>query len=105
MAASSVTRSAAFSQPMCGIAADRIRSLAHELASSRAAIHGRIGTCLQDLATLSSWLIDVVSLCTGNLDVEGGAMFARPAALGMNTSGRPGIGAGGVLKPRSDQDR
>ncbi|MGB8857675.1 MAG: molybdopterin-dependent oxidoreductase, partial [Ilumatobacteraceae bacterium] len=80
--------------PMCGIAADRIRSLAHGLASSRAAIHGRIGTCLQDLATLSSWLIDVVSLCTGNLDVEGGAMFAEPAALGMNTSGRPGIGAG-----------
>ncbi len=80
--------------PMCGISAERIRSLAHELASSRAAIHGRIGTCLQDLATLSSWLIDVVSLCTGSLDVEGGVMFAEPAALGMNTSGRPGVGAG-----------
>lgn len=78
----------------CGIDATRIRRLAHELVSLRASIHGRIGTCLQDLATLSSWLLDVVSLCTGNLDVAGGAMFAKPAALGLNTSGRPGIGNG-----------
>ncbi len=81
--------------PMCGIPAERIRALARELAAApRAALHGRLGTCLQDLATLSSWLLDVVNIATGNLDRPGGAMFARPAALGLNTSGRPGIGQG-----------
>jgi anaerobic selenocysteine-containing dehydrogenase len=36
----------------------------------------------------------VVNIATGNLDRPGGAMFARPAALGLNTSGRPGVGFG-----------
>ncbi len=81
--------------PMCGIDAQRIRLLARELASApSAAVHGRLGTCLQDLATLSSWLLDVVNIATGNLDRPGGVMFSRPAALGFNTSGRPGIGPG-----------
>lgn len=81
--------------PWCGIPADRIRSLAHELAGApSAAVHGRLGTCLQDLATLSAWLLDVVNVATGNLDRPGGVMFSRPAALGLNTSGRPGIGFG-----------
>ena len=81
--------------PWCGIAPDRIRSLAHQLAAaSSAAVHGRLGTCLQDLATLSAWLLDVVNIATGNLDRPGGVMFSRPAALGLNTSGRPGVGMG-----------
>ncbi|MCP4961922.1 MAG: molybdopterin-dependent oxidoreductase [Actinomycetia bacterium] len=78
--------------PVCGINPGRIRSLAHQLADSRAAIHGRLGTCLQEFGTLSSWLVDVVSICTGNLDVEGGAMFAAPAAMGFNTTGQPRFG-------------
>lgn len=81
--------------PWCGIAPDRIRALAHQLAAApSAAVHGRLGTCLQDLATLSSWLLDVVNIATGNLDRPGGVMFSRPAALGLNTSGRPGVGMG-----------
>lgn len=81
--------------PWCGIPADRIRTLARELASARTAvIHGRLGTCLQDLATISSWLLDIVNIATGNMDRPGGAMFSRPAALGLNTSGKPGFGAG-----------
>ncbi len=81
--------------PWCGVPAERIRRLAHELAASpTAAVHGRLGTCLQDLATLTSWLLDVVSVATGNLDRPGGVMFSRPAALGLNTSGRPGVGMG-----------
>jgi anaerobic selenocysteine-containing dehydrogenase len=79
----------------CGIAPERIRRLAHQLAEApSAAVHGRLGTCLADLATLSSWLLDVVNLATGNLDRPGGVMFSRPAAFGLNTAGRPGIGAG-----------
>jgi anaerobic selenocysteine-containing dehydrogenase len=90
--------------PWCGIAPERIRRLAHELAAApSAAVHGRLGTCLQDLATLSAWLLDVVNVATGNLDRPGGAMFSRPAALGLNTSGRPGVGAGsdyGLVRSR-----
>lgn len=90
--------------PWCGVAAARIRSLAHELAAApSAAVHGRLGTCLQDLATLSAWLLDVVNIATGNLDRPGGVMFSRPAALGLNTAGRPGVGAGsdyGVVRSR-----
>ncbi len=79
----------------CGIPADRIRSLARDLATTeRAALHGRLGTCLQDLATLSSWLLDVVNIAAGNLDRPGGVMFSRPAALGFNTTGKPGVGTG-----------
>lgn len=77
---------------VCGIPAERIRSLALELAGSKASIHGRLGTCLQEFGTLSSWLVDVVNLCTGNLDVEGGAMFSEPAAMGFNTTGQSRFG-------------
>nr|WP_221373827.1 molybdopterin oxidoreductase family protein [Actinoplanes polyasparticus] len=62
--------------PVCGVPADRIRSLAHELAASpRAAVYGRIGTCTVEFGTLTSWLVDVVNALTGNLDRPGGVMF------------------------------
>jgi anaerobic selenocysteine-containing dehydrogenase len=72
--------------PICGIDADTIRRTARELATApRAAVYGRIGTCTQEFGTLASWLIDVLNVITGNLDREGGAMFADPAAGGSNT--------------------
>jgi anaerobic selenocysteine-containing dehydrogenase len=81
--------------PRCGIAAADIRRLARELARApRAAVYGRIGTCTQEFGTLASWLVDVVNVLTGNLDREGGAMFARPAAGSANTRGEPGRGRG-----------
>lgn len=81
--------------PHCGIDPQRIRTLAHELAAApSAAVHGRLGTCLQELATLNAWLLDVVNVATGNLDRPGGAMFSEAAALGLNTTGRPRVGAG-----------
>jgi anaerobic selenocysteine-containing dehydrogenase len=90
--------------PWCGIEPGRIRALAHDLAAAPSAVvHGRLGTCLQDLATLSAWLLDVVNTATGNLDRPGGAMFSRPAALGLNTSGTPGVGFGtdyGMVRSR-----
>jgi anaerobic selenocysteine-containing dehydrogenase len=79
----------------CGIDADAIRSLARRLASAeRAAVYGRIGTCTQEYGTLCSWLVDVLNVLTGNLDREGGAMFAKAAAFAVNTMGKPGIGKG-----------
>ena len=54
----------------------------------------RIGTCTQEFGTLASWLVDVLNVLTGNLDRPGGAMFAKPAAGGANTGGKPGVGRG-----------
>lgn len=73
----------------CGVPAARIRSLAHELAASpRAAVYGRIGTCTVEFGTLTSWLVDVVNVLTGNLDRPGGVMF--PLAAHMRPSTRAG---------------
>ena len=79
----------------CGISASTIRKIARELAAApRAAVYGRIGTCTQEFGTLSSWLIDVLNVLTGNLDREGGAMFPKAAAGARNATGTPGHGRG-----------
>lgn len=79
----------------CGMTADTIRSLARTLASTpRAAVYARIGTCTQEYGTLASWLVDVLNVLTGHLDVPGGTMFAKSAAFASNTAGKPGIGKG-----------
>ena len=67
--------------PVTGIDADTIRRLAPELAAApTACVYGRIGTTTQEFGTLTSWLVDVLNVCTGNLDRPGGAMFSTPAA-------------------------
>jgi anaerobic selenocysteine-containing dehydrogenase len=93
--------------PICGIDADTIRRTARELAAApHAGVYGRIGTCTQEFGTLASWLVDVLNVLTGNLDREGGAMFANPAAGSSNTGpgkavagkavgGEAGAGKGG----------
>ena len=69
-----------------GLAADTIRRLAHELAAApRAAVYGRIGTCTQEFGTLTSWLVELLNVLTGNLDRVGGAMFPKAAAFATNT--------------------
>ncbi len=79
----------------CGIAATTIREIARELAAApRAAVYGRIGTCTQAFGTLSSWLVDVLNVLTGNLDREGRAMFPKAAAGSRNATGTPGYGRG-----------
>ncbi len=71
-----------------GLDASDIRTLAHELAGApSAALYGRIGTCINEFGTLSSWLVDVVNVLTGNLDRDGGAMFGLAA-----TQAGPGVG-------------
>ncbi len=81
--------------PICRIDADTIRRTARELAAApRAAVYGRIGTCTQEFGTLASWLVDVLNVLTGNLDREGGAMFANPAAGSSNTGSAKRAGGG-----------
>ena len=59
-----------------GIPAEAVRALARSLvATPRAAVYGRIGTCAGRSGTLTSYLIDAVNLVAGNLDVPGGSVF------------------------------
>ena len=80
---------------VCGIPAEEIRRVAHELAAApRAVVYARIGTCTQEFGTLASWLVDVLNVLTGNLDSEGGAMFTLAAAGQANSRGEGGRGRG-----------
>jgi anaerobic selenocysteine-containing dehydrogenase len=70
----------------CGIPPETIRRLAREIAAApRAAVYGRIGTCNQEFGTLASWLVEVLNVLTGNLDREGGSMFANPISWSLTT--------------------
>ena len=63
-----------------GLDSAAIRSLAAELAAARsAACYGRLGTSTQSFGALSTWMLLVLNLVTGNLDRPGGAMFSTPA--------------------------
>jgi len=59
-----------------GIPSETIQQLAIEFfAARRAACYGRVGTSLQKFGSITSWLIDVLNILSGNLDQPGGAMF------------------------------
>ena len=74
----------------CGIDAGTTRRLARELAAAeRAVVYGRMGTTTTTFGTLTSWLIDVCTILTGNLDRPGGAMFPRPAHAAPRPGRRP----------------
>jgi anaerobic selenocysteine-containing dehydrogenase len=77
----------------CGLAADDIRRLARELAAAESAcVYGRMGTTTAEFGTITSWLVDVLNVLTGNLDRPGGAMFTTAAAGSANTRGTPRYG-------------
>ena len=81
-----------------GIEAGDIRRMARELAAAPSAcVYGRIGTTTQRFGAITSWLIDVVNVLTGNLDRAGGAMFTKTAFGTGNTTGEPGRGAGTLV--------
>ena len=83
-----------------GLAAGEIRSLARDMAAAASgSVYGRIGTTTTGLGnegfgTVTSWLIDVVNIVTGNLDRRGGAMFTMPVAGAPTTRGKSGTGKG-----------
>ena len=63
-----------------GIDAGAIQKLAREFAAAKSAVaYGRLGACTQEFGTVTTWLVTVLNLVTGNLDRVGGAMFTRPA--------------------------
>ncbi|UMB68763.1 molybdopterin-dependent oxidoreductase [Mycobacterium paraterrae] len=77
----------------CGVSADDIRTLAREIAAApTAAVYGRIGTSTVEFGTVTSWLVDVINILTGNLDRPGGAMFPLGATAPAPRPPKPGKG-------------
>lgn len=89
---------------LTGIDPATTRRIAGELRSAPSAcVYGRMGTTTTGLtvngetipmATLTSWLIDIVNIAIGGLDRPGGVMFPLPVAGGPSTEGTPGSGHG-----------
>lgn len=70
----------------CGIAPEVIYRVAREFCAAKSAVaHSRIGSCMQEFGTLANWLVEVVTIVSGNLDRPGGAMFSMPPGGGPNT--------------------
>lgn len=64
-------------QPHTGVDPDTVRALARDLAATpRAAVYGRLGTCVGRNGTLTTYLLDAVNLVAGNLDTPGGSVFS-----------------------------
>ncbi|MFD9468733.1 molybdopterin oxidoreductase family protein [Streptomyces goshikiensis] len=79
--------------PACDLSAAEIRVLARELAAApTAAVYGRIGSCTTEYGTLTSWLVDVLNILTGNLDRPGGALFPLSATDHAPRPAGPGKG-------------
>ncbi len=77
----------------CGVPAGDIRRLAHDIAAApRAAVYGRIGTATVGFGTITSWLVDVINILTGNLDRPGGAMFPSSPVSAAPRPPKPGRG-------------
>lgn len=77
----------------CGVPPEQIRELARDIAAGpRSVVYGRIGTSTVRFGTLTSWLVDVVNVLTGNLDRPGGAMFASSPIGAAPRPARPGRG-------------
>ena len=56
-----------YAELVTGIDAETIEQLADDIATApTAAVHGRIGTTTVEFGTLTTWLIDVIAILTGN---------------------------------------
>ena len=65
-------------QARTGVDADVLRGLARDFATAPTAVaYGRTGACLGRHGTLVCFLLDALSIVTGNLDRAGGMLFAQ----------------------------
>src|SRR5947207_11219958 len=81
--------------PRCGVEPTTVAGLARDLGvAARAAVYGRIGTTTVESGTVTSWLVDVLNILTGNLDRPGGAMFPLPAHSHRGTGSGKGFTVG-----------
>ena len=97
---------AEWAAPHCGIDAKTLRQLASDIGAEKngVAIYGRTGTCTQRYGTLSTLLMQLTSIVSGNLDKPGGTSFGwglmnqaaahKNAGIGKNssrTTGQPDV--------------
>ncbi len=83
-----------------GLAPETIARLATDFAAAeRAVCYGRVGVSVQAFGGLACWLINVLNIVTGRLDVAGGAMFTTPA-VDLIRGGYAGRGRAGRWKSR-----
>ena len=63
-----------------GIGPETMERIAREFAAAESAVaYGRVGLSTQAFGGISQWLVYLLNIVTGNLDREGGAMFALGA--------------------------
>lgn len=63
-----------------GISEKEIKRLVKEFCEAPSAVlYGRMGVSVQEFGLLSQYLIMLINIITGRLDVEGGLMFPKPA--------------------------
>lgn len=69
-------------EPYSGVPPEVARRLARDLTTAeRAVVYGRTGSCLGRHGTLVAFLIDALTLVTGNLDRPGGGIFGTSPIL------------------------
>jgi anaerobic selenocysteine-containing dehydrogenase len=74
-----------------GVPADVVRALAQQYgAADRAALYGRIGLCTQEFGLAAHWMLMSLSILSGNLDREGGMMFATAPTGGFGPGANDG---------------
>ncbi|MDQ8038429.1 MAG: molybdopterin oxidoreductase family protein [Pedobacter sp.] len=76
-----------------GVPATKIRELARDFASAYAgACYGRMGSCVQEFGGITTWMLYVMNILTGNMDREGGVMFTNPPfdIVGLGPKGNYG---------------
>lgn len=84
-----------------GIPAETLWDLGRDFArAKRAAPYVRVGTCHQEHGTLTSWLAYALAAVTGNLDREGGLMWATPAADLVRIADVVGLRGHGTFRSR-----
>jgi len=63
-----------------GVEAETLKTLTRNFCAAQgASCYGRIGVSAQHFGSLTQWLITVLNVVSGNLDVPGGTMFSKPA--------------------------
>ncbi len=78
-----------------GVPAEDIVRIAREMcAAPTCAVYGRIGVNTVEFGSTNAWLVNALSIITGNFDKRGGDMFTTPAAGGASTRGTAGKGKG-----------
>ena len=77
-----------------GVSAVVLRTLVKQYcAVDKAALYGRIGLCTQEFGLAAHWMLMTISILSGNLDREGGMMFAAAPVGGS------GPGSSADVKP------